>query len=253
MHYDSYGRLIKKEYSSGIISGAYMTKLYEYDEQGRMVKYTYLYRERPEENTLLEYDSRGNVVKVIEPDQSTQSYVYDHRGRIVNEIYSIASGYVTSEVKYSYDDQENSYVKETDRYDGGYSYSEQCWLDQNGNMIKRVSPNNDVQEWEYNEQGQVVKYRAEDSAFKTIEETTYTYDKFGGLASSVCVREYLQGGRTDTYTTYYRRFYDTYGNLMSEKIEKSSAGGESYIEYYDYWLYYDPCGVSEIPEEYLGK
>ena len=254
MEYDSYGRLVKKEYFDYFPDEPYMTKLYEYDKQGRVVKYTHLYRNEPEEITQLSYDMRGNVVKVIEPDESLQIYTYDIQGRLLHEAYVTASGYAEKEVKYEYNDRDHSYVQQTWVYTHDSYYSAQYWLDENDNIVKRITSNDVVEEWDYNEQGQIIKYRTEDSIFKSIRETTYTYDKYGGLASSVHVYHYLQDNRSDqTYTTWHRRFYDQYGNLMSEKVEKSSAGGDSYIEYYDYRRYYDPCGVSEIPEEYLDK
>src|SRR5512147_1617093 len=88
-----------------------------------------------------EYDERGNLTKVIDPNGDERRYEYDERGNLTKKIYP--NGY---EDKWRYEYDERGNVTKV-IYPNGDEYRYE--YDERGNLTKVISPNGDERRYEY--------------------------------------------------------------------------------------------------------
>jgi YD repeat-containing protein len=186
--YDKDGNIIKVilEDFEGFIS----VVKYQYDKYGNKIKETI--KENNHNFTIKEYDSKGNIIKIIIDGSHYQdypyieNYEYDKNGNLLkkttsNETYEI----------YEYDKNGNIIKQETKKIDGSISI---IVYDKNGNILEEKTQD---------------KY----NVYDTI--TTYIYDNDGYLIEKR-FRNWNNKVSSDTYE------YDENGNLLKKTISNET-------------------------------
>ncbi len=198
--------------------------------------------------TEYKWDSKGNIVAVIEPDTSSSSkYWYDEKNNLISTcdengnytyyIYDSTQTYLLKEViplngtdiYSSSADQDKFSIKSYTYYqpgENGYSikgllksvtdpegYTTTYTYDQYGNIATSSDDKHNITKYTYNSIGLLTSTLSPKS-----EITTYTYDQYGNLTDTI-----LQGGET-THCEY-----DTLGRKVKEispNIYKVSPTGD---------------------------
>lgn len=249
--YDAYGRILKTEQSDRNQNSEFpLTWVYEYNEQGLVSRASRVLEDGTEIEYSYKYDKNGNLVKVINPNgTSTREFVYDKQGNCTEEIYRDDTGEELYHTVREFNKQGDAIsITATDRMFGEEketSYTMQYEYDRNGNKTKCVADWKS-EEWEYDEQGCVIRHYLEYS-YGGYEQQTYKYDEY----SNVIEEGRSASDRKDSAFVYERE-YDAHGNLIHVEIYYNGQKART-DDYSEYKLYYDPCGVCEIPDWTLGS
>ena len=249
--YDAYGRILKTEQSDRTQYSEFpLTWVYEYNEQGLVRSASYLCQDGTQSVYRYEYDKTGNLIMVINPQgTSSMEFIYDKQGNCTQEIYRDDKGAVLYHTVRQYNQQGDAIsITVTDQLLGEEkvtSYTMQYEYDNNGNKTRCIADWK-TEEWEYDEQGRVTRHYLEYS-YGGYELQTYKYDTY----SNVIEEGRASSDRKET-TFVYEREYDANGNLLHVEIYYDGQKVRT-DDYSQYKLYYDPCGVCEIPEWTLGS
>ena len=177
---------------------------YTYDEKGNCIQETFsYYANGPQcDITIYEYDDQGNLTAKIEDGFNVHKYEYNEKGQLTAEIAGSVKireceynekGQLTAEksylsdgenpenkpyhlTKYEYDKKGQLIVRQHYRNTKSTSYQDkpldkwECAYDENGNQIL-IKVNNSVSsEWEYDENGNLLR------SFERGITTEYKYD-----------------------------------------------------------------------------
>lgn len=209
---DEYG--IKKEityndhYQTAIEKMYDDTFVFSYDSKGNFISYV---TGSSANNTYYEYDSKDNVIR----EKNGESYTY-----------------------YTYDDNNNVLIEATlkENYDGSiptvYDASLTCFdtvsytYDEKGRVTKKDSNDGTVYQYEYDDQGNILKVNFS-IVINDITETyvtSYTYDNMGNILSTHSnninsINIYDAAGRKlleNANGNCTRTIYDEYGRIIQE-------------------------------------
>lgn len=190
--------------------------------------------------TRYEYDSFGNITKIINSDGSTQRFEYDLLGRKKSQ---------TSEnggkTEYVFDDKENSVLSVTPNGFGlKYAYNPEGMLesvcrtdtgtilternyDSLGRLVREADSLGAIKEYSYDFSDRITSFTVTDSDGKMYSKTNLEYNNsadIGNMQVTVCESDGIQQ-RKKSY------FYDFLGNL----IRSTAYNGENaYIKTYEY-------------------
>lgn len=189
-----------KTYVVEPVGGKSQVTVYEYDDQGRLVKQTgnccgY--------NVQFEYDEDNNVTRRIDANGNATTFVYDDFGNLLQETDPL--GHTMS---WTYEYTYHQVVSETDRNGNTATYN----YDSNGNLIQVQKPMGISESYTYDALGNLLTYTDGRSNI-----TTYTYDIDGNVLTMVDP----EGGLTSFA-------YDEISNTISITNPNSST---SSIEY----------------------
>ena len=252
--YDSYGRLVRSEYSKESEYFPLYTEMteYEYSDGNEIVKCTQKRsNEETERVTLYDYDEQGNLIKLTNPVGSSTEFSYDAQGNVIEEKQFSVSGEIIMRFEYAYNEHGDVVsCTQTDHMygDSAKTFTYAYEYDSNGNKIK-MQADGVLDEWEYDELGREIMYaRHAQSGMNGVNDffiRTTKYDRYGNYAERTVQKP------SGTSTTVYERGYDHYGVALWEKI---SADGEvrKQSTYHHYQVYYNPYGEPAFPDEYLG-
>lgn len=254
--YDSYGRLVRSEYSRESEYFPLYTEVseYEYNDGNDIVKYTLKKsNEETERVTLYDYDEKGNLIKLTNPTGSCTEFVYDAQGNVIEETSMSVSGEISMRFLYVYNEYGDVLSCTRADYMYGdsettYTYAYEYEYDQSGNKIK-MQAEGVLDEWEYDELGREIMYsRHAKSGMNGVNDffiRTTKYDQYGNYAERTSQKP------SGTSTSVYERGYDHYGVALWEKCY---VDGEVRKEstYHHYQVYYNPYGEPAFPDEYLG-
>ena len=151
-YYDKYGRLIKKEVSSGNVT---MTNEYTYDCKGNLLTET----DAKGNETTYEYDFNNRMTRKTLPDNHVYTWGYDMLGRTAYSFDSAPFAFTM----YKYDALSREILRRTP-FGKDRSISK-TYYDANSNIIKKLQQNN-----------------ADDRTSEdTFAETLYDYDDMNNL------------------------------------------------------------------------
>lgn len=164
-----------------------------------------------------------------EDGTTTKTYTYNSSGRVTKETYTLGSGLskLTETTTYTYDDKGNVTKERQSIKMGiipaGISTTVRTY-DSNNRITKEsitsdaVGLNKDVTEYKYNSKGQLTSKvnTVYDMGQKSVESSTYTYDKSGRLIKFV----YFDSELDMTCTTAYT--YDKNGNVSKTVFEREA-------------------------------
>lgn len=260
--YNDAGSILwSKSYRYGATSSE---STWEYDKDGKLLKYTYTNYSDPTYSYRdeYEYDGNGNQTKYTEYNSTNQImmlqlYEYGEKDRNTQETayYYSYDSYDDEEPEssswnvytYTFDDYGNIAVTE---YTGGYDY---------GGEIGEWDPYVFCEEREYDADGKVLVYRSsyfEDGAAQIDYECRYTYDENGNILAEDIVNYGADGeDEPERYTNEYRYYED--GTELWSRIyveggvseiscnEEGAVLSSRYEELDDsYYSYYD-CEYDE--------
>lgn len=237
-------------YTSGENSQS-MSESYTYDFLGNVTSQT----DRNGNVTKYLYDQRGNLAYTIYPNNKTAFTVYDNTGRLITEVEpgdytgdvtlqnaditeyetDLAAVDTMNRTEYTYDQKNNvltavryTYNEETQTFDSAVKVTNT--YDNAGRLLETTDGLGNTYKYEYDVQGNCIKYtdptKADTESYTTSYEYdmlgrntkesnsygdsyTYTYDKKGNL-TGVSV---TYNGETDTISTYT---YDPAGKLLTQ-------------------------------------
>ncbi|WP_427126718.1 RHS repeat-associated core domain-containing protein [Priestia megaterium] len=212
--YDAAGNITKIKDPSGTISYTYDkngngtsvkdslgTISYSYDKLNRLVKYTDVFG-----NIIqYQYDSVGNLVKLIYPGNKAVQYSYDKANQLIQVL--------------DWKKRKTTYV-----------------YDKNGRLIKSIRPNGSIETNTYNVAGQLMQVKDITKTNRVISNYSYTYDKVGNITQEKSATTGYQMSysannqlmmRKDLNTkgsiiNQHEYSYDKTGNILSTKLDKSS-------------------------------
>lgn len=179
---------------------------YEYDKDGNIVK---KYESVTNSVTEYEYNDDGLVTKMryTNSDGGTldEVYEYDEHGTVIKTTHYVAAldDTTVNETKPEYDAQ-GRLVRKTDHFSDGSVFS--------------------VEEYEYNDKGEVIRETCSSSSAKTVSE--YTYDERGNVLSEHEKRVNDADGAV-TYETRTEYEYNSDNKQTSEKSFNIEDGAET--------------------------
>ena len=238
--YNTKGELISKRDAT---TGAYLS--YVYDNKGNQIEVKDAYNNV----TRFEYDTFGNVTKIINPKMYTKQFIYDKNGNLAKEIDEV--GAVTT---YFSDSNEN--ITKIIFPNGAFS---EYQYDRNNNKIEEKDPNGNIKRYYYDTNNRVIKLESYDNNnnllgvhkyeynkngrnIKYIDakglETKYEYDSLGRLTKEInamgFVKEYKYSSANkiieekDYENNIYKHEYDSLGNKTKDI---DPLGNETIYEY----------------------
>jgi len=243
--YDSLGRLKSRKLSvPNLTSDYYYTPVDENNRTSGLVSIV----GTSTENFVYNYDVMGNITRVYNNTELTESYTYDNLGQMT---LATVNG---TPYQYTYDTHGNILTANKNGSSNTYTYGNSVWKDQltayNGQTITYDAVGNplsyrDNMSFSWQNGHQLA------SATKGSTTTTYTYNADGGrntkTVGSQTYKYYYIGGvlyamTVNNYTLYF--MYDDTGRPYSFvfKIDTGSAP-LSYKLYYKYNLQGDVVGV----------
>lgn len=214
--YDEWGNLSVVESANG------SRKYYTYDDQRRLAR---IDEKDGDEKALTaekwEYDEKGRVIKYTHwaGETTTTEYTYDDSGKLIKTVET--SGSVTSQYDYEYA-EDGSYMKSS-KDSAGHVL---VWCYTAGDdPLAQYTDDVKQKEYTYDENGNLLKYESfYEGAVHEYE--SYTYDSTGKLIEKAVSTE--PGSET------IRRYeYDSFGNCICTKYV-SSTGEESIFEECEY-------------------
>lgn len=244
--YDSEDRLIKEVKTDGDGKEIY-SETTTYDENGNILEYNCVGEGSDYDKSLIEkytYDDHGNILTKDrteddkETDHDEYTYEYNADGTKASEIQKMHDGdYIelfyeynadgTVAVMHSSDNAPtgNKMIETTTKYE----------YDANKNMIKSITYNDkgeekEIQEYEYDEMGNVTRDRIEYVNDYFILKT-FEYDDMGNETKRTQYDKRSED-KVDSYSTHE---YDQYGNLLRYERYKNDKL-DAYETYeYTYW------------------
>ncbi len=208
----------------GSVKSTYYTVFDDHDNMIAIIderKYYYAY----------EYDKDGNIVKKYESvTNSVTEYEYNDDGLVTKRRYTNSDGGTLDEV-YEYDEHgtliktthytaalDTTTVNETKpEYDAQGRLVRETYHNSNGSVFS-------VDEYEYNDKGEVVRETCSSSGAKTVSE--YTYDERGNVLSKHKKRVNDADGAV-TYETRTEYEYNSDNKQTSEKSFNIEDGAET--------------------------
>ncbi len=219
-----------------------------YDYLGNVLSFTDANGNR----TQYEYNSKGLLVKTIDPDGGVKALYYDRAGRILSEVSP--GNYIEgaaldsmSRTKYSYDNMNNVILKGNVYYDtataGFVEFVEKAYqYDNAGNVTKEVDAiayelaagttiaekisNAYKTEYHYNAIDKPIIILTPEDKEKGLNFSIRTsYDALG--------RKITEENETGAIITYY---YDNADNIVKQTVKKNSASQEQIISQASYDL-----------------
>ena len=259
--YDNMGNMLTDKYASNDGKAAY-NEAYTYDSRGKMLTHATYDTYSATDKAEFFYDAQGVLVEELFTNTDGYSakttYTYGSYGELVEKL--TVSGKTEDRTKYTYDEkgrlsrEEQTVLtgtKETKPLTLEYSY------DEFGNRLSKKEYRNEnlyrVEEWTYNQSGQVITYQYADGNGNVLDKVKYlyfadgkldqeTYYK-GSVAESACYYIYDDAGRVTKKAigTPYETFisvsqnilytYDEHGNLLTEVTVKKDGTELSRREY----------------------
>lgn len=139
---------------------------YAYDIYGNLVQEKQYRNDELETVIRYRYDDRGNRIserywdhsKLIPLPRSTTKSTYDDQNRMLTAIYRNGWGRKTGTYTYTYDDEANSYVWESDSGERSTYY-----LDENGKTLRLLASNGYEYIYEYDDLGNHIRTRTYES------------------------------------------------------------------------------------------
>ncbi len=272
--YDEFGRLVFFDYRPDSENGYSSSRSYQYDAAGNLTKWTqnpgksweeiWTYEYDAAGNpikqydprggiTLLEYDTQGNIIKVL-GNGYLRERSYDAAGHMIEEVLKTDSGFYLETTAYEYNEY-GDLIKITDIENGGaefVSIDRQYEYDARGNKIRYFNGNIVDTEWKYDENGTLTETREYLYTTDSYQKISYRYNASGQMIEKTYDRE----GKVRTY--YYE--YDCFGN--NTKVSVLYADSEEYAvtSLYSYQIVYLPNAQSDgtdpierLPVEMVGK
>lgn len=202
---------------------------YDYENGGCITtlrSYWIIETENGVETSYITYDPEGNILSSI-------SYEYYDSGELKKQIETDADGVLISESEF----YEKGNIKCESDYDNG-TLKSRYEYDEGGMLVRRTYPNGDgseelcVEEYAYNEAGQIVKttnYQNDVlinyTDFEYYDEGTIRKKTtFNGNDTVIALREYTVDGTCCVWEAYHdngalaeKKEYDEEGNLMKEE------------------------------------
>jgi RHS repeat-associated protein len=238
LHYDTSGRLCKKELHNS-------TYCYFYDVLGRVIREEEQLPNKPTLVKYFEYDLLGRKIKEIDPQNNETLYEYDALNRVTKITYPAIydeHGHKISPIKrYSYEKlgtivtetNENGY-KTTRVYSAAGKIFEEhlpdktcrfCRYDKKGNLVLEIAPNGTTQKMSYDAFNRLTssKMTFEDN---TLSKKTLVYNSFRLIQESSPTLEVLRftydsaGRKKESFlnnilkTSYH---YDSLSRLSEER------------------------------------
>ena len=249
--YDANGLLIQ----TGTINDdgtTYGVTTYEYDEKGRPIL------QKDSGGTIsLEYDEQDRIVKRVRAwwtQNDTTWYAYDEQGRLIEQVYKPDDMRIWDTYTWEYNEY-GDVIKRTIQTTFGFLdppdntdtvvdvYVKE--YDANGRLIKITYEDGSYTAYEYDENGNEIKYT---SYYKANDFVTFyfTYDENGNMT------EYRREDETGI-TGYMHTTYDAYGNELERRDTDKNGNLTSISIYKGYKLYYNPNPQKPLPEEMVGK
>lgn len=262
--YDERGNLLEENII--IDFGGYPHHLgYEYDEHNNLIRQFYYNEDGTEGFTFREfinvYDEHGNeisnttVEKKSSGDKISSAYTteitYDENGRKIAALEKNAKGKPHRSFEWSYyeDGSVKQYIERFCVTATTYTSITTTDYDTQGRVIK-VKRNQDVQEWEYSEEGYLLSEKTYNDENGNYEEYKYTYDAKGNILTKQTIEnregkvyctvqyEYANGrlekitflnahNHVSSYTTFE---YDANDNVIKE-LEQTDKGVFAVTEY----------------------
>jgi YD repeat-containing protein len=209
---------------------------YEYDSKNNPIKIIEDWK-----TTENVYDENGNVIKEIATDDSDNIYVseftYDEKGNQLS-VKSFTNGeeWESKEFSYEYNDKGDiikialtNNIRPESSYDTVYD----CHYDENGRIIKKVtsvsgqiiaSNGPTIEEFEYNDKGDIVKLTKTTATYVSVTEYEYTYNESGDIVKERSVKNAYNS------STYIDN-YDEFGNMtLHQNGDKFSKNEYTYDE-----------------------
>lgn len=234
--FDKNARIVEKFKRNSDYS-EYLKWTYSYNDSGR-IKNGEFYRDRfaKPETWIIKYDGEGNIIETVhkKPDGSlhsrraysygrtnklikqkttlyeedgsvgsTWTYIYDHSGNIIEEVYYNPGKSFESRWTYVYDDWDHRAVENYFNTFGFRVWSAGRIFDPEGNLIEE-------------------SYFGKDDALKS--KTVYTYDRHGNLTDNI--RYNSDSSFNNRSKTIYT--YDNHGNWTASSRNFSVNEKESY-------------------------
>jgi len=201
MKYDEWGNLVETVYPDNTKEET------KYNIYGQVID-----NKDASGETFFDYDTEGNMVKLIDKRGNTTKHTVDEKGRIT-EIFD-DEGTIES---YKYDSL-GRVVEKVNQFGGVFTYQ----YDPLGRLIKEVDPFGVEKTYEYDKAGNLLKYKVDGVLIKSFEYDLmsrvvkekdgpdgvylFSYDPLGRLKS---VKDPL--GNIETYE------YDSVGNLIKQR------------------------------------
>lgn len=209
---------------------------YAYDIHGNLVQIRDYQDDELEDATYFRYDDRGNRIStrswdhsgLIPLPRSSQKSTYDDRNRMLTTIHRDGWGRKTGTYTYTYDDESNSYICESDSGTQSTYY-----LDENGQTLRFISDSGYEYLYERDAWGHVIRSQVyENGAFHSSYEARYDdqgrllweghYDGAGNLERETSI-EYDDEAHTSTTPLSWGVQYSYYAPdgriLRTEKYE----------------------------------
>lgn len=208
----------------GSVKSTYYTVFDDHDNMIAIInerKYYYAY----------EYDKDGNIVKKYESvTNSVTEYEYNDDGLVTKRRYTNSDGGTLDEI-YEYDEH-GSLIKTTHytaALDTTTVNETKPEYDAQGRLVRKTDYYSDgsvfsVDEYEYNDKGEVVRETGSSSGAKTVTE--YTYDERGNMLSEHEKRVNDADGAV-TYETRTEYEYNSDNKQTSEKSFSVEDGAET--------------------------
>ena len=249
--YDANGLLVQ----TGNINAdgtTYGVTTYEYDEKGRPIL------QKDAGGTIsLEYDEQDRIVKRVRAwwtQNDTTWYAYDEQGRLIEQVYKPDDMRIWDTYTWEYNEY-GDVIKRTIQSTFGFLdppnntdtvvdvYVKE--YDANGNLTKAMYEDGSYTAYEYDENGNEIKYT---SYYKANDFVIFyfTYDENGNMT------EYRREDETGI-TGYMHTTYDAYGNELERRDTDKNGNLTSISIYKGYKLYYNPNPQKPLPEEMVGK
>ena len=221
--YDEFGRMVSFHSLPDSGTGFSTSRSYQYDAAGNLTQWTRDPGKSCAETWIYEYDAAGNPIKQYDPRGNITLLEYDAQGNIIKVL---GNGYLRER---SYD-AAGHMIEEVLKTDSGfyletsiYEYNEQ------GDLIKMTDIENGGAEfvqmerrYEYDEHGNKIRYFNGDG---DIVDTEWKYDENGTLTE---IRRYLY--TTNAYQKITYR-YNANGQMIEQTYDREGAVRTYYYEY----------------------
>jgi len=236
---------------------SYVKSYVEYDENGNETrKDIYVGPEMLETKTLCRYNEKGLLIEEInfgEDNEKTDRTTIerDDEGKPLQTIITYADSSKTIK-SYLRDDNEKSVTITEESDEGEFESMDTIFLDKKGNVIKRISYNEDENiieqnQFEYNENNDVLKEISFQGEIK-VSETHFFYDENKNLLKRIIINnegetidwalyKYNENGKNIEQQygdhTLYKMEYNEKGLLVKEQ-KVNSMGIVDYSKTYSY-------------------
>lgn len=218
-----------------------VTDKYKYDTVGNLLKRIHYYRLNEEYRYEYGYDEKGQQTSVtyhyIYPWKNddyfiSYTYEYDDSGNMVKKTEVLDDGNVRTWWEYSYDAADNMIGEILYQYQDGLPSQQELKeyeYDDDGNLVKYVYYGRDgsIQEWyeyKYDGSGNMIQEILYDPYGKAVWRMQYTYGEFGVLT---------ERDSNDRRKIKYE--YDASGNLQKRTVYHPQ--GECYAGGWDEYIY----------------